>query len=325
MLVIGFLVGAVVLAVAALQAMQEDPSSAETVALRIGVGADQESHVLGHVIAQLLEAAEIPAEVVAFGHARDARQAIVLREVDVLPSYTGAVHLDVYGWADPPGDPETSFEAMRDADAQRGLHWLHRTEANATFAFLVGDAVSDEVESLQELSFVNTAPDALLCVDPDFAARPDGLAELARIYGISDEVLAGQVLPVSPREAVAAVTRGDCVAALTSATDGQAWAAGLRPLADPSRVLPAFVVAVVATSEALENFEGLETALAAFSQMTTEMLATWNGRIASGESMEAVALDAAITLTALARADEQETVEQEEAEQEADEQDPAGD
>lgn len=280
--------------------------------VRVGVGGDAESILLGHIIAELLEGAGIGSEVVTFGHARDARRALNLGEVDVAPMHTGGVWLDQLGWADPPGNVDSSFEPIRDADMQRGLVWLRPSRANATFAFVVAapPAETAVLESLHDLAVAATAdPELLLCVDPDFAERPDGLGEVARIYGMGDEVLTAQVLGVPPEEAVTGVARGGCAAGLTTATDGRAWLAGLRPLSDPRETFAAFVVAAVASADALDEHPGIDAALEPFGEpLTTERLAAWNGRVIGGDAVDVVATEAAEVLAGL----HQQAVEEEE-------------
>lgn len=269
--------------------------------VRIGAGPEAESRLLAAILAELLAAAELPAEVIVFEHGRDARQAIELREVDVLPSYTGAVWLDRFGWSDPPGGPGNSYEQVKAADEQDGLIWLPPTEVNATFAFVVAGPPTRNgaMGGLHDLALaVNTDPDALLCVDGAYASRPDGLAALARLYAIRDEVLQEQVLEVAPDDAVRGVANGDCLAGLTTATDGDAWAAGLRPLTDDQRAFPAFLLAPVVTEELREERSEAIAAIAPFSLMTAPELAMWNGRTALEEPREVVAAEAAKTLRA---------------------------
>jgi osmoprotectant transport system substrate-binding protein len=299
MLVVGLFAGVVVLTGVAVQAYQGRVAPPEVERLRIGVNSDAESVLLGHIIAELLGQADIAAEVVSFAHFRDVRRAIVLDEIDLMPTYTGAVHLDVHGFADPAGDPRTSYEAVRAEDARRGLLWLAPSGVNATFAFFVDPEVGEEVDTLEDLTLLNTDPDALLCVDEQYASRPDGLAEVARIYAIDVEVITNQVLPVSPREAIAAVTRGDCVAGLSFATDGHAWNEGLRALADPGRVMPAFIAAAVVREEVLEAEPGIEEALTPFTYLSTRMLAAANGRVILGDPPDVVAVEVAETLLAI--------------------------
>ncbi|MGH3440715.1 MAG: glycine betaine ABC transporter substrate-binding protein [Nitriliruptorales bacterium] len=283
-------------------AERPEPTSTPPVEpVRIGAGPEAESRLLATIVAELLAAADLPAEVIAFERGRDARQAIELREVDVLPSYTGAVWLDRFGWSSPPGAPTNSYDQVKAADEQDGLIWLPPTEVNATFAFVVAGspARSGSMQELHHLALaVNTDPDALLCVDGAYASRPDGLAALARLYAIRDEVLHEQVLEAAPDDAVRGVANGDCLAGLTTVTDGNAWLAGLRPLADNQRAFPAFLLAPVVTEELRERHPEVIAAIAPFALMTAPELAMWNGRTALEEPRDVVAAEAAETLRA---------------------------
>ncbi|MDQ4131573.1 MAG: hypothetical protein M3133_11395 [Actinomycetota bacterium] len=268
--------------------------------IRVGTGPEREATLLANIVVKLLEANAIPAEVVAFGHSRDARQALELKGIDVLPSYTGAVGIDEYGWSSLEGDVRNSYERVKRADEASGLVWLPPTQANATFAFVVAGppAKAASIQTLSQLAgYVNDDPEARLCVDPEFAERPDGLEALARIYSLRDEILAQQVVRVSPAETVGRIERGGCVAGLVTATDGQAWVAGLQPVQDDLNSFPAFVVAAVVTVEARDSTPEVVQALAPFGEaVTTARLAQWNGRVVLGEPVESVASSASSRL-----------------------------
>lgn len=292
----------IVLAVLAVVACGLPRGAAETgrEPVRIGTGPEREATLLANILARLLEAQDIPAEVVAFGHGRDARQAIELRSVDVLPSYTGAVGIDEYGWSSVEGDVRNSFERVKRADEENGLIWLPPSQVNATFAFMTPGPPA-KVASIQTLSqlagYVNDEPSARLCVDPEFAERPDGLETIARIYSLRDEILEQQVLRVSPAETVGRMERGECDTGLLTATDGQAWVAGLQPVQDDLKAFPAFVVAAVVTVELRESRPEVTEALAPFAEaLTTARLAQWNGRVILGEPVETVAASASTRL-----------------------------
>ena len=101
-----------------------------------------------------------------------------------------------------------------------------------------------------------------------------------------------------PADAVSAVAAGLCVAALTSATDGTAWAAGMRPLIDGLGVFPAFVIVPVVREEALAAHEGLEEALdPMLTGLTTARVGQWNALVAAGEPLDVVASVAVEELT----------------------------
>lgn len=298
-----------------------DESATEPVL--VGSGPEAESTLVAHVLAELLEMREIPAEVRSFGHRRDARQAIELGEVDVVPAYSGAVWLDELGWSDPPGDPRTSYERVSRADAGRGLVWLPPTEVNATFTFVVRGvpATSASMEVLDDLVLVvnqaaaGQAPgaqenadalddppppaEAQLCVDPAFASRADGLESFARLYSLREEALTDQLVLTDPEEAVEAVADGRCLGGLTTATDGVAWLQDLHPLRDDLKIFPAFVLAPVVREEVESSRPEVVAALEPFgATVTNQRLASWNGRVSLGEPVEAVAAEVAEELRA---------------------------
>lgn len=272
--------------------------------VRVGTGPQPESQLLAAVMVSLLTEAGIGAEVVGRDAAADARRALELGDVDVIPAYTGEAWLEVLNRADPPSDQATSLARVAEADESQGLVWLRppiqggvtAPPADATFAFVVADdGPHGDVTTLSQLATrLGQVEDPLLCVDPDFAERPDGLPVVLDAYSIA--VGPDGVLAAEPADAVNGVAAGDCDAGLTSATDGAAWAAGQRPLIDDLGVFPAFVVAPVVDEDDLEQ---VETALRPLTQqLTTAMLGSWNARVVQGEAPAVVAEEVAATLLA---------------------------
>lgn len=279
------------------------PAAADRVVV-VGTGPETESRLLAAVLRELLVAAGLSAEVTEFADARDSRQAIELGAVDVRPAYTGEAWLEVLGRADPPGDPRTSFARVKDFDERNGIAWMRpsfpretgpdRPPANATFAFVVPGPPSVEAD-LRTISQLATRlaeqPEALVCVDREFAARPDGLAAVWEAYRVR---LDREVLDAAPRDAARLVSVGECIAGLTTATDGEAWLLGLQPLVDDLGVFPAFVVTAQYREEVRADVPGLVPALGPLpNNLTTELLGRWNARVVAGEPIERVAADAA--------------------------------
>jgi glycine betaine/choline ABC-type transport system substrate-binding protein len=272
--------------------------------VRVAGGPDPESVLLAHTLVAMLELQGIDGEVVRFEHARRSRQAIELGEVDVRPAYTGEAWLESLGRADPPGDPRESFTAVRVHDEADGLVWLRprfgegpsEPPANATFAFVVtAETAADDLRTMSQLAArLSEQPEARVCVDREFGSRPDGLRAVLAAYSVRSE---REFLAAEPHESVAAVLAGDCLAGLTTATDGAAWAAELVPLVDDLRVFPAFVPLPQLREEAVAERPGIRTAVAPMAaELTTELLGTWNARVAAGEPVDEVAADAAAAL-----------------------------
>lgn len=274
-------------------------------AVRVAAGPDAESALLAHTMVALLALQDVDAEVVAFAAARDTRRALTLGDVELRPGYTGEAWLETLGQADPPGDPRRSFEEVRDHDDEEGLVWfrprfvegIDGPPANATFAFVVAGPPSADADlaTLSQLaSRLSAQPDATLCVDPEFAARPDGLRAVLSAYSVRTDQ---PVLAAGPEDAVRGVAAGECIAGLTTATDGLAWGAGLRPLEDDLQVFPAFLPLPQVRRAALLRRPELSVAVSPMAgHLSTQLLGTWNARVVAGEPLEEVARDAAAVL-----------------------------
>ena len=284
--------------------VENDPE-VEDDPVRVAAGPDPETALLAEVMVRLLEVADLPAEVVPFPDARDSRQALETGQVDARPGYTGETWLETLERPDPPGDGRESFEAVQSHDAGRGIVWLRprfldglgEPPANATFAFVVAGppSVDAGLTSVSQLATrLSEDTEATLCVDQDFASRADGLRAVLAAYSVRSDQ---PVLAAEPDEVVAAVLAGDCVAGLTTATDGIVWAAGLRPLIDDLQVFPAFLVVPQLREDAVEERPGLREALGPLaSHLSTQRLGEWNARVAVGEPLEQVAEDAVAAL-----------------------------
>ncbi len=272
--------------------------------VRVAVGPDPEAALLARTSAALVAAAGIPVELLELADVRSERQAVELGDADLYIGYSGEAWLEVLGRPDPPGDPAAGLAAVRSADLGRGLVWFvpvpgegpEQPPANATFALFVPGppAVDADLRTLSDLALrLGERPDAPLCIDEEFAARSDGLAALLAAYGVRRD---RPFLAADPERAVRGVAARDCLAGLTHATDGRAWAAGLQPLVDDLRFFFALVPAPVVREEALETHPDLGVGLAPMRRLSTAALGRANARVAAGEPVAGVADDLAAAL-----------------------------
>jgi len=280
-------------------------SDEEVAPIRVASGPDPETALLAQTLAALLTRGGLAAEVVPFSDARDARQALELGRVDVRPAYTGEAWLETLGRPDPPGDALEGYLAVSEHDRGRDIAWLRprfdegvdTPPANATFAFVVAGppSIDADLGTVSQLAArLSERPDATLCVDQEFVSRSDGLRAVLAAYSVRSDQ---PVLAADPQEAVLGVAAGDCLAGLTTATDGAAWRAGLRPLVDDLGVFPAFVPLPQVRDEAAETHRSLRSSIGPFAaQLTTELLAAGNARVQAEESLEQVGDDLAVEL-----------------------------
>jgi osmoprotectant transport system substrate-binding protein len=286
-------------------ARDPDPAAAEPEAIRVAAGSDAETTLLAHVAVELLREEGLEGEVVGFSEASDTRQALELGAVDVRVGYTGESWLETLGRADPPGDPRTSVAAVRDHDIDEGVVWLRprygegRDEppANATFALAVmGPPGRDaDLRTVSELATrLSEQPDARVCVDREFGSRADGLRAVLEAYSVRSD---RPFLAASPEEAVLGVAAGDCLAGLTTATDGLAWRAGLQLLEDDLEVFPAFVVLPQVREELLDEQPRVRVALTPLAnELSDALLAQANATVVGGGEVEAAAAELASEL-----------------------------
>lgn len=169
---------------------------------------------------------------------------------------------------------------------------------NATFAFVVAGppAVDADLRTVSQLAArLAERPDATVCVDGEFGERLDGLRAVLAAYSVRSD---RPFLAADPAEAVLGVVAGDCLAGLTTATDGAAWRAGLVPLVDDLAVFPAFVPLPQVRLDVLETRPELAAALRPLvTELTTSDLARANGRVLAGLARVDVATELARLLS----------------------------
>ena len=266
-------------------------------AVRIGAGTDSESLLIAEIMLVALAAVDIPATVTTLTGSGASRRALLEDRIDIRIVYTGEAWLDVLGRPDPPSGPRESFVAVREFDQNQPVTWLtprfgtgfSEPPANATFALVIDpNGPLGPLDTMSQLaSVLSVNPDAALCVDDEFRQRPDGLRALLAVYSVQSNQ---PVIAATPSEAVLAVAAGECVAGLTTTTDGAAWLVGLKPLRDDLGVFPAFVVAIQVRDDLIVRIPTLADVLAPLSrQLTTELLGQFNARLVAGDGLRGTA------------------------------------
>lgn len=258
----------------------------------IGVGSTVEQQVLAALTVVALEDAEVPTDVRAdLGDTVGLRRQALGGEVDVFWDYTGAAWALGLGQQNPPAEPLESYQRVQQEDRDNGLTWLEPTTANATLALFVrADDLPPEPEpnGMDWLAAKLSVDEETLCVDDDFRRRPGGLAELASAYPMDLGRL--QLVSAAEDEAIEAVAGGRCFAGLGTATSGEASNAGLVAVEDELGVFPAFVVAPVARTTALEEHPAIGLALEpVVARLDTVTLAGLNAEAERGVDPEDLA------------------------------------
>ena len=187
---------AVTLGVPAPDAVAQRPSSAPVVVASKPFG---ESYLLAEMFAQVLEAHDVAVDRrPGLGGTEIAFGALRTGAIDVYPEYTGTGLLVVLGdtlTAALAADPRAVFDHVSAAFAARwGMRWLPPLGFQNTYAIAVRRELAERenLRTVSDLARLN--PQLVAGFTADFIGRPDGLAGLARVYGLRPR----EVRPLSP-------------------------------------------------------------------------------------------------------------------------------
>lgn len=255
----------------------------------VGVGSSDEQRLLAALsIVALNRSGLVPEIRPDLGGTVDLRREARRGNIDVFWDYTGAAWALGLHQQTPPADPRESYERVRRADEERNLTWLEPTAANATLALFVRESALPEGEPATLSWLSRGLSDHQLCADADFIQRPGGLEDLARAYAFNlDDVV---LVSAGESDAIAQVASGSCYAGLATATSGAARNADLVPVADDLVVFPAFVVAPVARTRAVQAVPEIAEVFATVAALLdTARLAALNARVGEGADPEQLA------------------------------------
>lgn len=216
-----------------------DPTALEDVTLNVGSEQFDEQLLLGQLTIQMLAAAG--AEVVDDTDIQGGtatRQALLRGDIDIYYDYTGTGWTTYLGHPSSIRDPTELYEAVRTEDRRKnGLIWGEPAPFDNTYAMAVTREFAEraEVATLSDMAdHLGAHPNARVCVEAEFASRPDGLPGMAQAYGM-----------VIPDPAVSTVDgvyeqldSGRCAFGEVFTTDGRVGPLGLVPLADDRDFFP---------------------------------------------------------------------------------------
>ncbi len=259
--------------------------------IKVGSKEFTEQLLLGEMTIQVLESHGYETEdTTEIGGTAIVRQALEEGEIDIYWEYTGTAWFTHFGESEviPPAEMETQVRAT---DAGNDITWLEPAAFNNTYTLMIQEEDASEIgTTLSALGdYVEENPDTVVCINEEFAVRPDGLPALTEAYGFDFE----NVRQMTTGLTYAALEQGDCDVAMGFATDGRIARLGLMNLEDDQTFFPAYFPAANVRTEVLdENPEvaGHLNCLAA--SLSTETMTELNARVDSdGESVDDVAAD----------------------------------
>ncbi len=228
--------------------------------IRVGSKNFTEQVVLGEIIAQHLEHRlhQTVERRLNLGGTLLAHGALVNREIDLYPEYTGTALTAIL--KDPPdNDPARVLARVRSEYASRfHIEWLDPLGIDNSFAMVVS---GDEARAKHLANLSDAAAASLvwtLGVGYEFQQRPDGLAALDRTYhlhwsGSPQSMDLGLLYKALEQKQVSMIA--------ANATDGLLSKLDLKVLADDRHAFPPYQVAIAAAQERMQEIPGMREAL----------------------------------------------------------------
>lgn len=263
---------------------------------------DTEGGVIGNIILQALEAADIPVQnKIQLGGTPIVRQAITEGQIDIYPEYTGnaafffnATDLPVWNKAD------EGYEKAKELDFDANkIVWLAPASANNTWAIAIRSEVAEanKLTTLTEFGkYVANGGAVKLAASSEFVTSASALPAFQTAYAFtltSDQLVTLSGGDTAATIAAAANQTSGVNAAMVYGTDGGISPSGLVVMDDDKGVQPVYLPAPIIREERLKEYPQIAEILKPiFEKLDLVTLQELNGRVqVGGEPADAVAKD----------------------------------
>ena len=215
-------------------------SALDGVKLTVGSKDFTENILVGEMYVQALqnEGADVTSQT-NLGGTSVARDALLNKEIDVYPEYTGTgwtVHL---GNEDPSQDPAELFKVTSEQDIKDNkIAWIGQSPFNDTYGFAAnGDlAKSDGPFDFDSMAaYLKENPDTTVCMETEFPDRPDGLVLWEKATGY--EIPQSQIQILDTGLIYTETSDGKCDFGEVFTTDGRIKALNLELVEDPGAMI----------------------------------------------------------------------------------------
>ncbi len=270
-----------------------DASALDGVSVTVGSKDFDEQLLLGQLTLQMLKAAGADVtDKTNIQGSTATRKALLSGEIDVYYDYTGTGYITYLGHDKPIQDAQQLYEAVAEEDlAQNGLVWGDPAPFNNTYAMAVTNEFAEE-EGLASLSdmatYMDDNPDTTVCVESEFAARPDGLPGMVKAYDMT--IPDSSIQSLGTGVIYQQIDGGDCTFGEVFTTDGRIAALGLLPLEDDKSFFPLYNGTPIVQKDNPDGQAILDVLAPLSETLTTEVMAQLNAKVsADGEPPEDVA------------------------------------
>jgi len=271
---------AIVLAAVLLQACTPGRSST----VKVGSKDFTEQFILGEMYALLLEDAGFQVErKLNLGGTPVAQAALVSKEIDLYPEYTGTGLLTVLKQpvnSDPQAVYDTVVSMYKE---QFDLVWLDPAPMNNTQALAMPRSRASELGIVSISDMVAKAGELVMVGPPEFEEREDGLPGIKKVYG---DFQLEDYKAVDPGLRYQALDNGEADVTVAFGTDGEIAAFDLVLLQDDKGLFPPYQVAPVVRQEALAANPGIREALNRAAPLLTDTVMQQLNYEVSGKNRE---------------------------------------
>lgn len=273
--------------------------------LEITVGSKNftEQFVLSEILIQALaDKGASVTDATDTGSTEETRAALTSGEIDAYFEYNSTGWVEILEQGTPPDeDGEALTEDVRELDASNGIEWIDRSSFNDTYGFAKSPAVAEDTDTNRYTvnafdvtamaEYLEDNGDAIVCVEPEFAERDDGLVLFETETGF--EIPDDQLQVIEDEAAIyEATAEGDCDFGEVFTTDGRIQALELELVVDDG-VFYTYNVSLNIRSEVYsEHAEDIDTIVdAILNPMSQNRITELNARVAAGEPVAEVAED----------------------------------
>ena len=271
-----------------------DAKALDGVTVTVGSKEFDEQLVLGQLTIKMLCAAgaTVKDETNTKGSTQT-RKKLIDGVTDVVWEYTGTGWINYLGHDKPIQDPQKQYDAVKKEDlAKNKLVWGPLAPFNNTYAFAVTDEFAEKngVKNSSDMAaYINSHKGSTVCVESEYAARPDGYPGYKKKYGITG----GKLKSLGTGVVYTQLDKGSCDFGEIFTTDGRLAALGLKVLKDDKQYHPLYNgVAVTRADFDKEHPEMLEVLAPLAKVLTTEKMTNLNKlKSADGLKEDKIATD----------------------------------
>ncbi|MBZ6255378.1 glycine betaine ABC transporter substrate-binding protein [Streptomyces olivaceus] len=223
------------------------------------------------------------------------RAAVENGDADATYEYTGTAWITYLGNSRPIPDPEQQWQAVKEADAKKGMTWLPPARLNNTYALAMNQSNYKKyrTKTLSEVTELSKSdPGAVtLCVEGEFANRADGLPGLEKAYGMS--LPAGNITQMDTGIIYTQTAKGACTYGEVYTTDGRIKSMNLAVMEDDKKFFPNYNAAPMVRTAALKEWPAIASVLDPVTKaLDNDVAQTLNAKVdVDGEDPHQVALD----------------------------------